>query len=103
MSLRNRFHRFAPALALAVLAGALAAPAQARPAAPHRAAAEESRFSPFAAFWSYLSDFWQAGAAAHGFRNAIGAEGASLDPHGGTGTGAPVGGGAPQVQNGGSL
>jgi hypothetical protein len=92
MSRNNRVFRLLPALALtAVMAGGV--PAQARPAAPmaHRGGIVQADWEPFSAFWTVVSRLWEGPRAnTHGLRSVAGAEGASLDPHGGTGTGTAV-------------
>ncbi|HTQ79149.1 MAG TPA: hypothetical protein VMM92_04075 [Thermoanaerobaculia bacterium] len=120
MSLRNRVSHFAPALAVTAalaslaLSGAVTSPAAARPAenprearaaAPSPVSASVSASGFWAAVSRWLGDpVAAASAAGHGLRSLWGAEGASLDPHGGaaagsngasgTGTGAPLPGGA---------
>jgi hypothetical protein len=74
---RNRLRRLLPALALTALVAGLASPAQARQT-PRHAISE--------AGWSmemrvFLSRLWQSGS--QGLHSLFGAEGASLDPHGG--------------------
>ena len=84
---RNRLRRLLPVLALSALVAAMAIPAQARqvsrkaaPAAPEAGWSAEAR--------ALLSQLWQGGRQS--LHSLFGAEGASLDPHGG----APTSGGA---------
>jgi hypothetical protein len=92
MQRRNRVPRLLTAFALVVVTGGAALPAHARPARP---AAAAPAGSPWAELWSFASRLWESGpaggsgaVAAHGLRSTRGAEGASLDPHGGAASGA---------------
>jgi hypothetical protein len=87
MSGSNRAFRLLPALVLtAVVAGGV--PVQARPGAPaaHRGGVPQGDWEPFSALWTAISRLWDRPRAdTHGLRSLTGAEGASLDPHGGAG------------------
>jgi hypothetical protein len=94
---RNRLRRLLPAFALAALVAGLAAPAQARQAARH-AAVGAGLGSEVRAL---LSRLWDGGS--RGLHTLFGAEGASLDPHGGApaaGSGAGSGAAATQGHGG---
>src|SRR6185369_15673143 len=97
---RNSLRRLVPVLVAAALVAGLAAPAHARPVA--RQGAQAVSRSPLAGLWTYVSRLWTglAGAPAggQGLRSLFGAEGASLDPHGGApAAGAGAGGGTTAV------
>jgi hypothetical protein len=101
MSRPNSLRRLIPALVAAALVAGLAAPAHARPVA--RQGAQAAGWSPLAGLRAYVSRLWSgvAGAPAggQGLRSLFGAEGASLDPHGGTpAPGAGAAGGAAVVR-----
>jgi hypothetical protein len=97
---RNRLRRLLPALALSAFVATLAVPAQARqgsrqapPAAPAAGWSTEAR--------AFLSRLWSGGG--QGLHSLFGAEGASLDPHGGAPTGSGTGtGSAVTVGHGGA-
>ena len=105
----NRRCRLLSALALAALVAGLGAPAHARPASRQGGVGEG--WAPLASLWTAVSRLWTgevsglAGSAAgRGLRHLTGAEGASLDPHGGTSnTGSGTGTGSPAPQGNGSL
>ncbi len=94
---RNRLRRLLPALALSACVATLAVPAQAR-----QGSRQVPKAAPaaVAAGWStqaqaFLSRLWSGGS--QGLHSLFGAEGASLDPHGGapTGSGTPAGSAVP--------
>jgi hypothetical protein len=87
---RNRLRRMIPALALTALVAATAIPAQAQKVSRPSAPVVRAGWSTGAR--EFLSQIWQGGR--QGLHSLFGAEGASLDPHGGAPTnGSGAGGG----------
>ena len=91
---RNQLRRLLPVLALSAFVATLAVPAQARQGSRSAAPAAPAARTAVTATWSteardFLSRLWQGGS--HGLHTLFGAEGASLDPHGGAPTGAGTG------------
>ncbi|HZF10925.1 MAG TPA: hypothetical protein VFE33_19220 [Thermoanaerobaculia bacterium] len=86
----NRAHRLLPALVLTALVAGLASPAHARPAA-QRGGDLQREGDLFSSLWTAVSRLWEGhpggGSAGRDLRRLAGAEGATLDPHGGSTTG----------------